>query len=172
MSPTTSESNLRKIIEQLKMSPHPEGGYFVETWRARDICDVPGHGVRNLGTGIYFLMPHGQMSRFHRLRADELWHFYQGDPITVVTLSAEHGLQRNLVGPLGLDHALPQLIIPEGTWFGALHETPPTHGYTLVGCTVSPGFDFKDFELATREQLVAQFSGRDETVKKWIKQLT
>lgn len=160
------------IIEQLKMSPHPEGGYFVETWRSEEMYDLPGQGARNLGTGIYFLIPHGQLSRFHRLKADEIWHFYQGDPITVVTLNSKQGLKQNLVGPIGLDHGMPQLIIPQGTWFGAIHESPPEQGYTLVGCTVSPGFEFKDFELATRDKLMAKFAGGDDKVKEWIKKLT
>lgn len=162
----------KKIIEQLKMSPHPEGGYFVETWRSKESFELQRHQQRHLGTCIYFMMPHGHMSRFHRLRADEIWHFYQGDPITVVLLDEQMGLTQNLVGPIGDDDAVPQLIIPKGSWFGALHLTPPKHGYTLVGCTVSPGFEFEDFELAKRSELLSQFSEGSANIQKWINLLT
>ena len=161
-----------ELTRHLNMTPHPEGGYFVETWRSAEFCQLPTLGRRNLGTSIYFLMPHGQVSKFHRLTADEIWHFYQGDPITVLTLDPERGLQKHLVGAIGTAHAAPQLIIPKGTWFGALHEDTGSQGYTLVGCTVSPGFEFQDFELAKRQQLLAEYGAQDSKTKAFICDLT
>lgn len=161
-----------ELTRRLNMTAHPEGGYFVETWRSVEACQLPTLGRRNLGTCIYFLMPYGQVSKFHRLTADEIWHFYQGDPITVLTLDPDRGLQKHLVGPIGTAHAAPQLVIPQGTWFGALHEETGRHGYTLVGCTVSPGFEFQDFELAKREQLLAEYAAQDSRTKNFIRDLT
>ena len=97
---------------------------------------------------------------------------YQGDPITVLTLNPELGLQKHLVGPIGTAHAAPQLMIPKGTWFGALHEDTGSQGYTLVGCTVSPGFEFQDFELADRQQLLAEYGAQDSKTKAFICDLT
>jgi len=171
MSTPLNES-AAELVAKLKMDRHPEGGYFVETWRSTEACEVPERGHRNLGTSIYFLMPHGQVSKFHRLTADEIWHFYQGDPIAVLTLDHQRGLNKHIVGPIGRFGATPQLIIPKGTWFGAMHEGLGTEGFTLVGCTVSPGFEFQDFELANREKLLAHYANADSQTKNYITRLT
>ena len=128
----------KDIIEELGLAPHPEGGWYRETWRAD-----AGEGERVAGTAIYFLLEKGQRSHWHRVDAAEIWHFYAGSPLRLST--AENGTLRERI--LGADLATgeaPQLIVPPHAWQSAesLGE------WTLAGCTVSPGFEFDKFELA------------------------
>ncbi len=148
------------IIRKLEMSPHPEGGYYRETYRSSGSIgesSLPDnmHGYRSYSTAIYFLLKAGQPSKFHRLRSDEIWHFHLGDPIELVTVESNQQLKRQSIGPDIMQNQSLQLLIPANTWFGA-HLQPGAeakHGFSLVSCTVAPGFDFQDFELATRAQL-------------------
>ncbi len=129
----------REIIEALGLAPHPEGGWFRETWRAE-----AGAGERAAGTAIYFLLEAGQRSHWHRVDATEIWHWYLGAPLELA-LSAEGRDRQDLV--LGPDIAAgerPQLRVPAGWWQSAA----PRGGFTLAGCTVSPAFEFAGFELA------------------------
>lgn len=129
----------REIIETLGLAPHPEGGWFRETWRAE-----AGPGERPAGTAIYFLLEAGQRSRWHRVDATEIWHWYLGAPLDLA-LSADGRDRQDLV--LGPDIAAgerPQLRVPAGCWQSAA----PRGGLTLAGCTVSPAFEFAGFELA------------------------
>ena len=168
---TTVES-FRDIISTLQMQPHPEGGYYSETYRSSEKGQFSDRGLRSAGTSIYFLMPSGKISKFHRLASDEIWHFHQGDNITVVMITSEGTIRRHVVGPVGRDHARPQVIIPKNTWFGAVHEGTTSCGYTLVGCTVSPGFEFTDFELASKEQLIKSFPHAGPETRDWISRLS
>lgn len=152
------------------MTPHPEGGFYSETYRCGESLRIADQGDRSLGTSIYFLLPRGDVSHFHRLRSDEIWHFHQGDPVTVVMIKPNGSVQKVVVGPVAKGGARPQLLIPKGTWFGAIHENEHHHGYTLVGCTVTPGFDFSDFEMATRARLLDEFkSASSETIDSILK---
>jgi predicted cupin superfamily sugar epimerase len=164
--------NFKDVISSLQMIPHPEGGYYAETYRASERGQFTDRGLRSAGTSIYFLMPRGDVSKFHRLASDEIWHFHQGDPITVVTISTQGTIRRDVVGPVGLGEAKPQVIIPKNTWFGAMHEGPTNHGYTLVGCTVSPGFEFTDFELASKKELMKSFADASPETHEWISRLS
>lgn len=148
-------------INGLGLEPHPEGGYFRETYRATGL--IPGQslppnfagGDRPYGTAIYFLLKSGQFSALHRIQADEVWHFYAGSGLTVVVISPE-GEISNL--HLGADLSQGQQFqawVAAGAWFGAYVNEPDR--YSLVGCTVSPGFDFRDFEIGERDTLLAQF---------------
>lgn len=154
---------MEQLIADYQLAPHPEGGYFKETYRAA--TTLAGTG-RSLSTAIYYLLPQGQRSLLHRIGADEVWHFYVGDPLLVVEL--QPGAQAK-VTRLGRDHGRGerlQHVVPAGTWFGALPA--PGSAFSLVGCTVSPGFEFSDFELARRDVLLPQFpDARD-----WVEQLT
>jgi predicted cupin superfamily sugar epimerase len=164
-SPISNFIDQHEVISSLKMKPHPEGGFYSETYRCNDSVTLDKMGHRSLGTSIYFLLPTGEVSLFHRLASDEIWHFHQGDSITVVMLKANGSIEKAVVGPVGTSYARPQVIIPKGTWFGAIHESEQTHEYTLVGCTVSPGFEFADFEMATRTGLLEEFKGaRSQTI--------
>jgi predicted cupin superfamily sugar epimerase len=127
------------IIEHLGLQPHPEGGWYAETWR-----HDPGDGDRAAGTAIYYLLAAGQRSHWHRVDATEVWHFYAGDPLR---LRIHHGDGPTGDVVLGTDLAagqVPQAVVPPGAWQAA----EPTGAWTLVGCTVSPGFTFEGFELA------------------------
>lgn len=133
--------NAESIIEALRLRPHPEGGHYAETWRA----DAP-HDERPVGTAIYYLLRAGERSRWHRVDAAEVWHFYAGEPLTLSIADAS-GDTAPVRHVLGMDLAAgqrPQVVVPAGAWQSA----EPEGAWTLVGCTVSPGFDFAGFELA------------------------
>lgn len=147
-----------QLIADYQLSPHPEGGYFRETYRSA--AKVPGT-TRSLSTAIYYLLPAGERSLLHRISADEVWHFYLGDPLLVVELQPRGPAK---VTRLGRGHGeLLQHVVPAGTWFGAM----PAMGsaYSLVGCTVSPGFEFEDFELGQRADLLRQFPESRESIE-------
>lgn len=127
------------IIDRLGLSPHPEGGWYAETWRHES--DGDGRGA---GTAIYYLLAAGQRSHWHRVDATEIWHHYAGDPLLLsVHVGDDATLDIVLGDDLGAGH-VPQAIVPAGAWQAA----EPTGAWTLVGCTVSPGFTFDGFELA------------------------
>lgn len=148
-------------INTLSLIKHPEGGYYRETYRSEDIVTPPEHyhGKRNACTLIYYLLESHDMSALHRFTADEIWHFYAGSPITIHELLSD-GTHKTTV--LGDTHnMLYHYIIPGNTWFGAQVNEPDS--YTLIGCTVSPGFEFSDFALGKRENLVKQYP-RHQTI--------
>ncbi len=129
-----------EIISLLDLQPHPEGGYFRETWRA----EAPD-GERAAGTAIYFLLKAGEVSHWHRVDAAEVWHWYAGTALELSVSSANDAtIQTHILGPALGEGQRPQAIVPPGSWQSAqsLGE------WTLVGCTVSPGFEFEGFELA------------------------
>lgn len=128
------------IIEHLDLRPHPEGGWYRETWAEH----VPT-GTRPSGTAIYYLLEAGQHSHWHRIDATEIWHFYAGDPLLLSVSETEAGPAHDLtLGPDLLNGQLPQLIVPPWHW----QTARPLGDWALVGCTVSPGFSFAGFELA------------------------
>lgn len=130
-------------IDRLGLEPHPEGGYYKRTYRSPVSVsgdELPDHrGDRPTATAIYYLLEADDCSAFHRLQSDELWQFHHGSPLTLYLL--DDGLTRI---ELGRDQF--QAVIPAGTWFGA--ELTDNEGFALVGCVVTPGFDFEEFELA------------------------
>ena len=130
-------ANAAEIIDLLGLVPHPEGGWYRETWRADP---MPGAADgRPAGTAIYFLLIAGELSRWHRVDAAEVWHFYRGAPLEIMI-----GKDRYVLGN-DIDKAqVPQLVVPPGQWQMARSQGD----FTLVGCTVAPGFEFEHFELA------------------------
>lgn len=150
------KKNAEYWIERLDLSKHPEGGYYKETYRADLGSEFNGFaGRRNVSTGIYFLMTTGNFSAFHKIKSDEMWHFYSGDPITIYVLTRDIGLQTIRLG-LDLDGGqVPQAVVPANCWFGSRVEGEGKYG--LVGCTVAPGFDFEDFVMAERSELQDEF---------------
>jgi uncharacterized protein len=143
-------------IEKLQMLPHPEGGYYAETYRSSETIHgthLPGryNGSRSFSTAIYFLVEGGKFSALHRIASDELWHFYTGSPLTVYAIEPQGALQKIHLGNNPEAGEVFQAVVKAGCWFGSKVEDPD--GYALVGCTVAPGFDFADFELAGRKQL-------------------
>jgi len=152
----------RTLIDRLGMTPHPEGGYYAETYRSADTVTTARGAARSALTTIYFLLAGGGFSRWHRVAADEAWHFYEGAPLVLRWATADgERLVEGVLGALATDGsgdgAAPVHVVPSGCW-----QTAETSGdYTLVGCTVGPGFDFADFELlrdrhAERARLVAR----------------
>lgn len=130
-----------QIIERLKLEPHPEGGWFRETFR-----DAAHTGGRSHGTAIYYLLKAGEASHWHRVDAAEIWHWYAGETLA---LKLSHDGETSQIHHLGPDLAAgaqPQLIVPKGVWQAA----EPLGAFTLVGCTVAPGFDFAGFEMAPK----------------------
>lgn len=135
---------VRELIDLLRLEPHPEGGHFVQTFRS-SLSVTPGdaRGARPGLTVIYFLLPEGGASRWHRVASDEAWHWYEGYPLELFTAPADTGVIRtSLLGPLGAA-AAPQHVVPAGHWQAARSSG----AYTLVGCSVGPGFDYADFTL-------------------------
>jgi hypothetical protein len=156
-------------IERLGLAPHPEGGYFRESYRSTDVIgaeSLPARygGARAVSTAIYFLLRAGEISALHRIKSDEVWHFYAGGALVVSAIRPD-GERRDLVlGPdLDAGHAL-QATVPAGDWFGA--APAPGTAYALVGCTVAPGFEFADFELADRRRLTAQYPGHAALIER------
>lgn len=142
-------------IDKLNLQQHPEGGYFAETYRSKErlheskLPDRYG-SPRVFGTSIYFLLTTDSVSNFHKLKSDEIWHFHFGGAAKVHFIQRDGAHTEHLVGPnLEAGQSL-QLIIPRGTWFAA---EVIEGDYILLGCTVAPGFEFEDFELADRTEL-------------------
>lgn len=138
-------------IAALGLEPHPEGGWYKETHRA-GLTVALGDDRRSASTAIYYCLEHGQCSRLHRIRSDEVWHLYAGTGLTVHVFDARGYAALRL----GLDLAAgerPQQVVRAGAWFGATVDAPG--GWALVGCTVAPGFEFADLEFADRAALTA-----------------
>jgi predicted cupin superfamily sugar epimerase len=139
-----SPDRVAELIETLALAPHPEGGFYREIWRAPlGVAPADGRGVRAALTSIYFLLSAGDVSRWHRVRSDELWHHYEGAPLELWIAPPDAlRIERLRLGPLGPDHA-PVRCVPANAWQAARS----LGAYTLVGCSVGPGFEFADFEL-------------------------
>jgi predicted cupin superfamily sugar epimerase len=155
-----------ELIATLGLAPHPERGYYAETYRARLALDAPTHGgPRAASTAIYFLLTAEDRATYlHRLRSDELFHLYEGGPLDVLLLGPDGGAR---VARLGTDLPAgerPQLVITAGTWFGT--ELAPGVAHCLWGCTVAPGFDFADFELARGPELAARWPEHADRIRR------
>jgi uncharacterized protein len=144
-------------IDKLGLEPHPEGGYFRQTYRsevaiAREALPAGFGGSRPVSTAIYFLLAGENFSAFHRLRSDEVWHFYAGAPLEVHVIEEGGGYSKILLGRDAEAGEGFQAVVKAGCWFGS--RVRDGKSWALVGCTVSPGFDFQDFEMAKRDELV------------------
>lgn len=160
MANENMKHSIESLISGLELEPHPEGGYFRETYRSSGEIDQlnlgPDYdGKRNFSTCIYFLLTSDNFSAFHRIKQDEIWHFYEGSPIRLHVITPEGDYCEHLIGRALNDGQVPQFVVPGGSWFAA--EVMRKSSCALVGCTVSPGFDFKDFELKTRKELITLF---------------
>ena len=147
-------------IEKLQLAPHPEGGYFRQTYRsevviAREALPAGFSGARAVSTAIYFLLEGENFSAFHRLRSDEVWHFYVGEPLIVHVMDADGKYSRILLGDDPEAGQVLQAVVRAGSWFAS--HVADWKGFAVVGCTVAPGFDFTDFEMGKREELVARY---------------
>ena len=154
-------------IKHLDLRAHPEGGYYKETYRSTEniqLCGLPSRfsSPRTFSTAIYFLLRSQDKSLFHRIKSDELWHFHYGGSLRIYVLRQENLSIFNLGSDLENGDNL-QVVIPANSWFGAKLVLPDS--YTLSSCTVSPGFDFKDFELAERHKLLQEFPQHAEIIQ-------
>lgn len=137
---TVSDPDARRIVERLDLAPHPEGGWYRETYR-----HDPGDGSRGAMTAIYYLLEAGDLSAWHRVTdADEIWHWYAGGPLALTLSPDGHDAEAHRLGPDLTAGEAPQILVPKGWW-----QTAESLGrWTLVGCTVAPAFDFAGFEMA------------------------
>lgn len=155
-----AERNASYWINKLQLKKHPEGGYFKEIYRSDEI--IPESALpyrysnsRNHSTSIYFLLNDDEFSAFHRLASDELWHFYDGSPLMIHIIHPDGKPEEKKLG-LNIENGEnPLAVIPRNTWFAA--EVIDKNAYTLIGCTVSPAFDFDDFELAEKAKLLKDY---------------
>jgi predicted cupin superfamily sugar epimerase len=152
-----------ELIRAYALQEHPEGGFFRESYRAGEKISTAS-GERALSTAIYFLLKEGQVSRLHRIKSDEVWHFYSGGPLTVARIRADGAVEETLLGPDLAAGQQVQHVVPAGCWFGAYPA--PGAGFSFVGCTVAPGFDFDDFELGGRGELLKEFPQAAGLIKK------
>ncbi|WP_304457933.1 cupin domain-containing protein [Alicyclobacillus sendaiensis] len=162
-------ADAHRWIERLQLTPHPEGGYYREIYHSprylRDPATVEAYGgARRTATSIYFLLPEGDVSRLHRLRSDELWYFHHGRPVVVHLFHPDGRYEARELGLPDVPGREPQVLVPAGTIFGA--ELAPGDGaaFALVGCMVTPGFDFEDFELVSRDEVTPRFPAQKDVI--------
>jgi uncharacterized protein len=154
--------NPGELIAKLSLERHPEGGWYRQTYRSRDGVDT-ARGARVASTAIYFLLQDGEFSALHRIASDEVWHFYLGSPLKVEAITSEGLVESFVLGPNLAEGEVLQGCVPAGRWFGA----SLAHGaWALVGCTVAPGFEFSDFEMGHREELLTLFPHCADVVRK------
>lgn len=158
--------NAETLIKKLDLLPHPEGGYYKETYRCADKMTLPGNRERNTSTAIYYLLENGDRSHFHRIKSDELWFFHQGETLEIVSI--ENGeLRTVLLGNRLGEGEVPQTVIPANTWFASCVKEGK--GFALASCTVAPGFDFADFEMAGRETLLKEYPHLKTIIEKFTR---
>ncbi len=141
------------VVRRLGLLPHPEGGFYRETFRSPLMLDLADGRRRAASTAIHYLLPLGAWSTWHRVASDEIWHHYDGGALRLHRLG--HGTHR-------LHRGDPQAVVPAGVWQAA----EPEDEAVLCGCTVAPGFDFADFELGRMEDLLAAYPGEDELIRR------
>lgn len=179
MSPDSKAK--QRLIDRFQLIPHPEGGHYRETHRdsvrvARLIGPVSPGGetgaiARSASTCIYYMLCDGAYSAWHRIRSDEIWHFYAGDPLDVHVIDATGQLVTHRLGnALVDDDAAFQVIVPSGCWFSAecskLAGDVDSTAFAFVGCTVAPGFEFSDFELADVDALAAKYPNHTAIIRR------
>lgn len=160
-------------IEKLGLQPHPEGGYYRQTYRAslelaQQALPPQFTGPRAASTAIYFLLQGDDFSAFHRLRSDELWHFYLGRSMVVHVIEDDGQYSRIHLGSDPEAGQALQAVVRAGCWFAS--QVLGGDSFALVGCTVAPGFEFDDFELAKRQELVRRFPQHRELIERLTRQ--
>ncbi len=162
-----------KLIAHYSLLPHPEGGWYKETYRSSNNIipsALPSNFTegRVFSTAIYFLLEQGNFSAFHKIKSDECWHFYSGQTLLVSVINAEGKLDIINLGSDIANGEVFQYVVPANCWFASI---PANHAeFCFVGCTVSPGFDFNDFELAKAQDLINEYPDLSEEIKKLCRQ--
>lgn len=157
-------------IKKLNLTPHPEGGYFREVYRSDEKINPDALPKRysaghNFSTSIFYLLNWEEKSLMHKLKSDEIWHFYEGSPLKLYMLDKEKNLTQILLGRNIDEGEVFQYVIKKDQWFCA--EVENKNSFSLVGCTVSPGFDFSDFKIGKRENLFKLFPKHKELIKRF-----
>jgi len=154
--------------EYYQMRPHPEGGWYRETYRSKEKIQTTGlpdrfPNNRSYATAIYFLLEQGQFSAFHQIKSDECWHFYAGDSLDVLMLDQSNGLTITRLGPNPEAGEVFQFVVPANTWFAS--RPAAGSSFSFVGCTVAPGFDFADFVMADAPSLITIYPEHAEIIR-------
>jgi predicted cupin superfamily sugar epimerase len=154
-------------INKLNLQEHPEGGYFVETYKSEKFVNLPEYdGPRHACTAIYYLLVRDQFSSFHRMKSDEIWHFYAGSRLSLHIIETRNRrLQEVKLGADVDNGGLFQTVVKSGYWFAA--SVDDHDSYSLVGCTVSPGFDYCDWELGDMETLARMYPQHKSIIEKY-----
>jgi predicted cupin superfamily sugar epimerase len=165
----TMTKDAKYWIKKLKLEPHPEGGFYRRTYKAdlvlrREALPPQFTARRAASTAIYFLLEGKSFSAFHRLRSDELWHFYVGAPVLVHVIGESGEYSKILLGNDPDAGEALQAAVKAGCWFAS--HVKGGKSFALVGCTVAPGFDFEDFELAKREELIRHYPQHREIIER------
>ncbi|MEM1244614.1 MAG: cupin domain-containing protein [Pseudomonadota bacterium] len=156
-------NTVKTLINKLELIPHPEGGYYKQTFISDISVQLDDKRTRKINTAIYYLLESDDFSCWHRLKSNEIWHYYSGSSLTIYEINARGELSHILLGnPMQHEGALPQHIIWPNTWFAA--RVNQLNTFSLVGCTVSPGFDFADFTIGSKEEMLAQFPKHEKTI--------
>ena len=160
--------NVDQLVQYYGLLPHPEGGFYKETYRSAAAFVPPGFsGERSYATAIYFLLTAQNFSAFHRIASDELWHFYEGDGLEVHVIDPEGSYKRLQLGSNAAAGQVYQAVVPAGCWFAS--GVVAGGQYAFVGCTVAPGFSFADFELANRQTLVKAYPQHAELIAQFTR---
>lgn len=159
---------VKRIVERFNLVPHPEGGFFREVYRSTTRLQHPGipageNAERAAGTLIYFLLSGRDFSAFHRVRfSDEIWHLYAGGPLELFVIDARGDLERRLL-TTDLERGEPTTLVPAGAWQSA--RLAPGAAWALGGCTVAPGFDYEDFQMPPRAELIDRFPDHESLIR-------
>ena len=158
----------QQIIQRYTLHPHPEGGWYKEVYRSKERIEAKAlparyNGSRTFCTAIYFLLEQGEISAFHRIKSDECWHFYSGDPMEVYVLERDGTLTIIELGSDIEQGQFFQYVVPANTWFAS--RPSPGSKYSFVGCTVAPGFEFADLDLADGDVLSRQYPEHEELIR-------
>jgi predicted cupin superfamily sugar epimerase len=160
------------LINQFELQPHPEGGWYKQTYESGEtivVSALPSRfpGNRSFSTAIYFLLEKENFSAFHRIKSDECWHFYSGDPLNVYIIHPDGKLETVLLGSDFEKGQQFQFVVPANCWFAS--RPAEESEYCFVGCTVAPGFDFEDFELANADELSTMYPHHTELIRSLVR---
>jgi predicted cupin superfamily sugar epimerase len=164
--------SINELIETYKMIAHPEGGYYKETYRSNETLQeeclpIRFRGERIFSTGIYYLLRGDEFSAFHRIKSDEMWHFYAGVPLNIYVIDPAGNFELITMGQNYNNGEVFQAVIRAGNWFAAQPVNP--NGFSFMGCTVAPGFDFEDFELARADQLTETYPQHADLIRQFCR---
>ncbi len=156
-----SKKRIEELVSSLELQSHPEGGFYKEVYRSESSIET-SDGKRSLMTSIYFLLTSENISKFHQIKSDEMWYYHEGSPLTVHVIDKAGKYQKIKVGPAN-EINKPQQMVPAGVIFGSTVDAADS--YALVSCVVAPGFDFQDFKLFEREELLKKFPEHAEIIE-------